>query len=174
LSISEYGWGALGTLNGALAQADVLGIFGREGLDLATLWGPPALSDPGAFAFRMFRNYDGKDGQFGGTSVKASSADQEILSIYAALRGDKALTVIVINKSGAALSSRLSLASFTPASTAQVYRYDGTDLNATHHLADQPVGPAGFTATFPANSITLFVIPSGQSWSNHVFLPTIK
>ena len=35
-------------------QADVLGIFGREGLDLATLWSPPAATDPGAFAFRMY------------------------------------------------------------------------------------------------------------------------
>lgn len=39
LAISEYNWGAPESINGALAQADVLGIFGREGLDLATLWG---------------------------------------------------------------------------------------------------------------------------------------
>jgi len=30
LSISEYNWGGLESLNGALTQADVLGIFGRE------------------------------------------------------------------------------------------------------------------------------------------------
>src|SRR6185503_19599851 len=41
LAIGEYNWGALDHINGALAQADVLGIFGREGLDLATLWDPP-------------------------------------------------------------------------------------------------------------------------------------
>ncbi len=41
LAISEYNWGALDHINGALAQADVLGIFGRERLDLATLWAPP-------------------------------------------------------------------------------------------------------------------------------------
>ncbi len=39
-AITEYNWGALDSMNGALAQADVLGIFGRERLDLATLWGP--------------------------------------------------------------------------------------------------------------------------------------
>jgi hypothetical protein len=37
LAITEYNWGGLDGLNGALAQADVLGIFGREGLALATL-----------------------------------------------------------------------------------------------------------------------------------------
>src|SRR5262249_15509491 len=60
LAISEYNWGALDSMNGALAQADVLGIFGREGLDLATLWEPPSSGQPGAFAFRMYRNYDGQ------------------------------------------------------------------------------------------------------------------
>jgi len=33
LAITEYNWGALENINGALAQADVFGIFGREGLE---------------------------------------------------------------------------------------------------------------------------------------------
>jgi hypothetical protein len=32
LAITEYNWGAMGYLNGAVAQADILGIFGREAL----------------------------------------------------------------------------------------------------------------------------------------------
>ena len=72
LAITEYNWGGLEHINGALAQADVLGIFGREGLDLATLWGPPASNQPGAFAFRMYRNYDGAGHGFGDISVAAS------------------------------------------------------------------------------------------------------
>ena len=59
LAITEYNWGALDHINGALAPADALGIFGREGLDLATLWAAPDPDQPGAFAFRMYRNYDG-------------------------------------------------------------------------------------------------------------------
>ena len=41
IALGEYNWGALDHINGALAQADILGIFGREGLDLAALWSPP-------------------------------------------------------------------------------------------------------------------------------------
>ncbi len=37
-SVSEYNWGGLEHINGALAQADVLGIIGREQLDMAMLW----------------------------------------------------------------------------------------------------------------------------------------
>jgi hypothetical protein len=99
LAISEYNWGALNHINGALAQADVLGIFGRERLDLATLWAPPEFDDPGAFAFRMYRNYDGAGSAFGDLNVPASSGDQEKLSIYAARRNqDGRLTLMVINK----------------------------------------------------------------------------
>ncbi len=77
LALTEYNWGALDHINGALAQADVLGIFGREGLDLATLWSPPKTGEPGEFAFRMYRNYDGVGAQFGDTRVRAISTDQE-------------------------------------------------------------------------------------------------
>ncbi len=41
IGLTEYNWGAEGDINGATAQADLLGIFGREGLDLATRWTTP-------------------------------------------------------------------------------------------------------------------------------------
>src|SRR5262249_19719524 len=40
-AVTEYNWGAEGHINGATTQADILGIFGREGLDLATRWTTP-------------------------------------------------------------------------------------------------------------------------------------
>ena len=159
LAITEYNWGALNNINGALAQADVLGIFGREGLDLATLWGPPALSDPGAFAFRMYRNYDGAKHKFGEVSTKAVSADQDKLSVYAAERSsDGALTIMVINKAAKPLTSTVTLSGYKPASTAAVYRYSPAKYSAIQHLADQTVSGSGFKTTFPVNSITLFVL----------------
>ena len=41
LAIDEYNWGGQEAINGALAQADILGIFGREGLDLGAFWPTP-------------------------------------------------------------------------------------------------------------------------------------
>ena len=159
LAISEYNWGALDSMNGALAQADLLGIFGREGLDLATLWEPPAPTDPGAFAFRMYRNYDGQGAAFGDTSVRASSADQGQLAVYAAQRsGDGALTLLIINKSAANLTSQISLAGFTSSGPAQVYSYSAANAQQIVKQADQSVD-SGFSATFPAASITLMVLP---------------
>jgi hypothetical protein len=162
LAITEYNWGALDHINGALAQADVLGIFGREGLDIATLWGPPDAAQPGAFAFRMYRNYDGAGHGFGETGVQAASADQETLSVYAAQGStNKALTVIVINKTAGGLTSSINMSGFTPAPKASVYRYSNASPGAIQHLADQPVTSKGFSAMFPGNSITLFVMSPG-------------
>lgn len=159
LAITEYNWGGLESINGALAQADVLGIFGREGLDLATIWSPPKSAQPGAYAFRIYRNYDGNGHGFGDIGIQSASTDQEKLAVYAAQRSsDNALTAVVINKSGSSQTSTVNLAGFTPQSAASVYRYSPANLNAIEHLADQALTASGFSTTFPANSITLYVI----------------
>ncbi len=160
VAISEYNWGGLESMNGALAEADVLGIFGREGLDLATMWGPPTSTQPGAFAFRIYRNYDGLGSRYGDTWVQSASADQGQLAIYGAQRSsDGALTLVVINKTATDLQSPLALAGFTPAGSAQVYRYSDADLGQIVRQPDQPVTAGGFSATYPAYSITMVVIP---------------
>ncbi|CAN5570190.1 hypothetical protein BH11ARM2_BH11ARM2_14160 [soil metagenome] len=157
ISISEYGWGDMKTPLGALAETDVLGIFGREGLDLACLFGPPKADEEGANAFRLYRNYNGKGGAFGETSVRSVSGDQGTVAVYGAERkSDGALTVMVVNKSTAPQSCRLKLLHFSPASKASVFRYDGNNRVAA--LPDQTVGANGFTATFPARSATLVVV----------------
>jgi len=174
LAISEYNWGALDHINGALAQADVLGIFGREGLDLATLWDPPITNtQPGFLAFRMYLNYDGAGSTFGETSVSATSTDQSQLAIYAATRsGDGALTLMIINKTSSSLTSNVTLTNFTPFSAAQGYRYSTANLNAIQSFS-QSVGPTGFSATFPANSITLLELqPNGGTTATPTSTPT--
>ena len=158
-AITEYNWGALDSLNGALAQADVLGIFGRERLDLATLWGPPEIDDPGAFAFRMFRNVDSAGNGFGDTGVRATSGDQGRLAVYAALRATGELTAIVVNKTGGPLETAVTISGFVPDSPVQVFRYSGANLGAIEREPDLAATPAGLAATFPASSITLLVIP---------------
>ena len=69
IGITEYSWGAESHINGATTQADVLGIFGREGLDVGTRWVVPDTATPTFKAFQMYRNYDGAGAAFGDTSV---------------------------------------------------------------------------------------------------------
>jgi hypothetical protein len=176
IAIGEYNWGGLEDINGALAEADVLGIFGREAVDLAGLWDPPNANQPGAFAFRMYRNYDEAARSFGDTSVLAASTDQDQLAIYAAQRSsDSALTLMVINKTAAPLTTGVALNGWTAPGAAQVYRYSALNLSAIVRQSDEPVGAASFSATFPASSITLFVLAASADGSqpSSSFLPMV-
>jgi hypothetical protein len=170
-AIDEYNFGGLESINGALTQADVLGIFGKYGLDLATLWPTTTWADqgPGNLAFAIYRNYDGSKSTFGDMALASTSANQGQLSVYGALRTvDQAVTVVVINKTFGTLTSTLSLANLTATGDAKVYQYSAANLAAIVALPDQAVtAPAsGSTAStigsysFPAGSITLFVIPT--------------
>jgi len=164
LAISEYNWGAPESINGALAQADVLGIFGREGLGLATLWSPPTATQPVAYAFRMYRNYDGVGGKFGDTSVSAASSAQDQLAVYAAENSSTgALTIMVINKTGGSLTAPLSLSNFTASGSVQSWRYSAAQLTQIVKLANQTITGNKITAAYPANSITLYLIPGQHS-----------
>lgn len=163
-SIDEYNWGAQDHVNGAVAQADILGIFGREGLDLGALWGAPdpGTQRPSVNAFKVFRNYDPANaGQaFGETSVSATSSDQSMLSVYAATRAaDHVLTVVVINKSYSNLSSTLSLANVAATGPAKVFLYSNANLSSIVAQPNVTVSGNALTTTFPAQSITILVIP---------------
>jgi hypothetical protein len=158
VAITEYNWGAENHINGATTQADIYGIFGREGLDMATRWTVPDASTPTFKAMQMYRNYDGANSGFGETSVSASAPSPDDLSAFAALRKDKTLTVMVINKDlSGSTPVKLSLAHFKKAGTAQVWRL--TSSNAIQHLSDIAWSKAALNDTAPAQSITLYVMP---------------
>src|SRR5258707_14884096 len=74
IGVTEYNWGAEGDMNGATTQADLWGIFGREGLDLANRWTTPATGSPTYLAMKLFRNYDGNGSGLGGTRPPSPGA----------------------------------------------------------------------------------------------------
>src|SRR6185312_15189779 len=137
-AIDEYNFGGLESINGAVTQADVLGIFGQYGLDLATLWPTDQYSKQGPAneAFAIYRNYDGAKSAFGDvalaccstttaltaacvptTAAAADETGQGQLSVYGALRS-----------SDNALTSGLSLANVGGiATSADVYQYSSAN-----------------------------------------------
>ena len=142
----------------ALAEADVLGIFGWQGVDLATMWSPPQPADPIAFSFLLYRNYDGAGHGFGETSVQAASADQGMLAAYAALRGAHTLTLVLINKTPDRLAVPVTLAQPVTA-RAQMFSYSGADLAAIHNLAPVPFSAGSANMVVPGYSMNIVVLP---------------
>ncbi len=161
IGITEYNWGAEGHINGATTQADILGIFGREGLNLAARWTTPDASTPTYKAMKIYRNYDGAKSTFGDISVSAAGPNPDSVAAFAAQRSaDQALTVMVISKylSGTTPVS-VALNNFSGSGTAQVYQL--TSANAISRLADLSITSSTASFTAPAQSITLLVLPVG-------------
>jgi hypothetical protein len=76
LALTEYKWGTDDGITSALAQAEALAIFGREGLDLGTRWGVPGSGTPAEDAYRLFLDLDPAPGvqSIAGESVRARSS----------------------------------------------------------------------------------------------------
>ncbi len=143
----------------ALAEADVLGIFGREGVGLAAMWNPPQPTDPIAFSFLFYRNVDGAGHGFGETSVSTSSADQTILAAYGALRNPHSLTLVLINKTTGDLTVPVSVAGQTATAGAQAWSYSGADLTAIQRLPNVAFTAGAASVTVPAYAMQMLVLP---------------
>jgi hypothetical protein len=167
LAYDEWNRGTGGAFSVGLATADGIGVLGQQGVDLASFWGLDDPSYPSGFAYRMFRNYDGNGNGFGETSISATTGDATKLTVYAAQRGaDSAVTIIVVNSTTTDYTSTVSIANLTLTQAARTYRY--TSSNATAIVAGSTVTKSGssLVVTFPANSITMIVQPSGGTAAN--------
>lgn len=111
LAITEYNYGGNQHISGGIAQADVLGIFGREGLFAAAFWPLADNNDYTWGGFEMFRNFDGAGGAFGDTSIQAQGSDTAQASVYASVdaANPNRLVVVAINRSAAARTAAVRI-----------------------------------------------------------------
>ncbi|MFT3925231.1 MAG: glycoside hydrolase family 44 protein [Myxococcales bacterium] len=159
LALTEWNFGAGGHVSGAIATADVLGILGKFGVNLATYWG---LSEHEAFAyaaFRAYRNFDNQGAQFGDTSIAATNSNVELGSVYASIdRQNPARTVIVaINKATTPKKAGLRLFHSAAYSSAKVYLLSGASPNMANAPSLTAVATNAFKYTMPPQSISVIV-----------------
>ena len=165
IGITEYNWGAEPYINGATAQADILGIFGSQGLDLATRWETPATNTPAYLAMKLYRNYDGQKSTFGDTSIFTVVPDPDNLSAFGAVRtSDGAMTFMVINKDlNNATPITANITNFNATGTIQ--RWQLTSANVINQLANVTLTNKVLSDMVPAQSITLYVLPAVSAFS---------
>lgn len=99
LAITEYNWGGEQEASGAVALAEVLGVFGREGVDLASYWTYPPPQSPAGAAFRLYRNYDGSGSAFGDLSLPTRSNRKQLAAFAARRAGSREVDLVVANES---------------------------------------------------------------------------
>ena len=128
LAITEYDYGGGGHWSGGLAQADVLGAYGRAGVFIATIWGMDEGDAYQAAAFNLYQNFDGSGGTFGDVSVRAVTGDRDQTSVYAAEDEDTGnLHIILINKNGeGGLRATIEVEADRTYRSANVWSFDAT------------------------------------------------
>jgi hypothetical protein len=180
LAVTEYYFGRGDHISGGIAQADALGIFGRENVFAAALWpganiASPQLPGSGVTAyayvfgaFKMFLNYDGAGGRFGDTGIAATTSDSAGSSIYGSLDPSGHVVLVAINKLGAPRRATITVRHGTPFNTVRVF----TMTNGSPVPESEPPLTVGsdntVLYTMPAMSVTTMVFepqaaPSGAS-----------
>jgi hypothetical protein len=159
LAITEYSFGNDNGPSSALAHAEALAIFAREGVDLATRWVAPADGTRVEDAFKLFLDYDGAGARVTGDSVRSTSASPDAVTSYAVQRADGRLYILLFNHDTRSRAAHLSVAGGF-AATAGLFRFDAsTRLGA----AGTAVPQAGnLDLDLPARSATLAIVDGSQ------------
>src|SRR5262249_22635172 len=159
LAITEYEGGGFNHIAGTVAQADMLGIFGVQGLFAASFWPPNGTYDYSLAGFRSFRGFDGANANFGDTSVVASSSDVSKVAVYAST--DTAtpgrVVFVAINRTKSPLVTAIN--GLTLSGTATLYQITATSAsgqNPVHPVNAGTMAASGTSlkVTLPALSVT--------------------
>jgi hypothetical protein len=160
LALTEYNYGGPNHISGTLAEADVLGILGREDVFAGTLWPLVDTAQQPAIdaAFDVYRNYDGAGSAFGDTSVLANTSDAGNTSVYASVdaSSDDRLVIVAINKATAPATAEVAASHSRALGGAEVYRI--TAVGAPQRQADKTIASLAFADTLPPESVTVYVL----------------
>lgn len=111
LAITEYDFYGRTNISGTIAQADALGIFGKNDVYYATYFGiADQYISP---AFKIYRNYDGTKKTFGSISLESSTSNNTTTSIYSSIDDVTAniMHIVLINKNSVATTASITITS---------------------------------------------------------------
>jgi hypothetical protein len=163
ISIGEWNFGAESHMSGGLATAEALGRFGTEGVTSAYYWTSPAERSPAFWAFRAFRNFDGKGGHLLDVSVPVTG-EAVLASLFGSRDADRRHVVAVLLNFAAfsSLSTRVNLGECGPVTAARAFTYTGGE--AGFRKLDVTVPPETMLAVVvPPYSMTVLDLTTGPT-----------
>ncbi|MBS1725702.1 MAG: hypothetical protein JST51_03210 [Armatimonadetes bacterium] len=159
LGFTEYSYGGANAISGAIAQADVLGLMGRNGVFAAANWYLNSSSLATLAGFRSFINYDGAGAHFGDLGAFVSGETAAENSVYASVTAERNpdMVIVVINKTEGVTPFVLSIAGFRPKTGTAYTVTDGHFLSPTTSAVKAVGQVVKFDA--PPQSVTTIVLP---------------
>ena len=162
MSIGEWNFGGQGHRSGALATAEVLGRFAQYGVTSAYYWTYPPAGSPTSWAFRAYRDYDGKGAHFLDWFTPAVAAPSGAYSVFAS-RDDSGqhLVVVALNLSpDAAVTAELDAASCGKLASLRSFVYQGGPAGL---VAGNAPGPPRAQQVLPPYSITVLDVQLAEA-----------
>jgi len=164
ISLGEWSFGGELHASGALSIAESLGRFAQFGVTSAFYWTYPPLNSPAMWAFRAYRDYDGKGSHFLDWYTPSSVGKHEPISIFASRdESGKHLVAVLINSSPQeAVTANINLSSCGEAATIASFTYDTI---SRRFVAASTPGPqiGNPTQPLPPYSITVLDVQLKQA-----------
>jgi hypothetical protein len=166
LAFTEFTYGGERDIFGAIATADVLGIFGKYGVYFATFWPGNINTSYVEAAYRIFRNYDGSKSTFGDASTPARTSDSVNTSIYGSMKtGSNEIHLVVINKnlsSGTTCNFTISNTSSLMGGNVWILDSSSTQIRNAGTVAS--IAGNSFFYTLPTGSVCHFVLQTSGTF----------
>jgi hypothetical protein len=158
IAIGEYNFGAEQHPSGGLAVAEALGRFAEGGVQAAFYWTYPADRSPAFWAFRAYRDFDGKGGHF--LSRVVPSTAPEGVSLFASRddAGGHLVAVLLNLRPDRAVRPRVALTGCARVVAPRAFRYAGGPDGFTPAVATAD-GATLTTEALPPYSITVLDLP---------------
>ncbi len=161
LAITEYYFGGGADISGGVAQADALGIFGREGVYAAANWHMGMTDDRFIYGgLAMFRNYDGAGGAFGDTSLSAAVSDDARAAVYASVDSTAStrMVLVLINRARGVTTAALAITDSRRYTRGETYTLTAESATPRHGADFTAVATNAFRVAMPARSVTTLVL----------------
>lgn len=158
LAFTEYSFGGDEHITGGIAQADVLGIFGKHGVYYASVWGGGSYTAAG---FNIYTNYDGQGSTYGDTNVKAETSDVENSSVYASVdaNDDSKLHIIIMNKNyDSPMTVNFNAVGNKNYTSGRVWAFDRGSANIYEKAPIENISGNNFSYTIPALTVCHIVL----------------
>jgi hypothetical protein len=153
---NQRGEATMDSLYNAIWYGDVLGRLIRQRVEMVAYWDFQRRD----LSFGLIGGYDVRPTYYTvrlysrfGSQVVMTASDVPDVNIYAALRDDGALTMMIVNLSAEAVTAPLTITGFDPSDEAEVWRLDAEHKG--EHLGMQPLGSQ---ISVPRDSLTLLIV----------------
>jgi hypothetical protein len=154
--IGEYAFGGENHMSGAIALAEALGRFGQLGVDEAYYWTYPPHRSRAFWAFRAFRNYDGKGATFGDVALPVEVKPGPSVFASKSKAGDKVVAVVVNPDELVGIEAQVLLKGCAESVATRAFVLDARSDGLRKVEATQ--APNGLVAKLPPYSVSVLEV----------------